>query len=392
MSFRSGQSGNVVRKGQMWHGRYYVDVPGKDERRRVSVPIGSIHTMKRNEAKRKLRAMLDEMGLNSDLHLERAARGGRTFAEEVAWWRTNKLSLFKPSCQESMGSHLDKYLIPHFGASPVAAIDDRSTQEFIARLTKVEHKWPNGVSRKLSSKTIRNVVGVLKQILGEKVWRDWPDLTFPEDPVKEQRWFTPDEMRQIVNASTGQWRVLFATLAGSGMRIGEASGLHVEDLNLKDGRIYVRRSVRNGVEGTPKTKKGYRVFYIEPVIVEMLKQHLGTRTTGRVFQTRKGTPFSKGNVRRKLNQILAKLSLAPGGSHAFRHGRVSVLRSAGVPDDLVKEMVGHSNLSTTAGYTHFGDDFRRQTVHSVALFTKENPLVGPNGPNFVENSGVNGNV
>jgi len=39
-------------------------------------------------------------------------------------------------------------------------------------------------------------------------------------------------MLQIVNAATGQWRVLFATLAGTGMRCGEAFGLHVEDVDL----------------------------------------------------------------------------------------------------------------------------------------------------------------
>jgi len=387
MSFRSGQSGNVVRKGQMWHGRYYVDIPGEDGRRRVSVPIGSVHAMKKNEAKRKLRGLLEETGLNSDSHLERTARGVRTFAEEATWWRAHKLSRFKPSCQEAMGSHLDKYLIPRLGAVPVAAIDERLAQEVITHLSEVEYKWPNGVSRKLSSKTIRNIVGVLKQILGKKVWRDWSDLAFPADAMKkEQRWFTETEMRQIVNAASGVWRVLFATLAGSGMRIGEASGLYVEDLDLAGGRIKVQRSVRNGKDGTPKTKKAYRVFNVEPVIVEMLTAHLGGRTTGRVFQTRTGSPFSKGNVRRKLNEILKKLGLAPGGSHAFRHGRVSVLRSRGVPDDLVKEWIGHSNLSTTSGYTHFQDAFRKQTACDVALFTNENPLVGPNGPNFVEKS------
>ena len=36
MSFRSGQSGNVVRKGHMWHGRFYVDIPGVEARRRTS--------------------------------------------------------------------------------------------------------------------------------------------------------------------------------------------------------------------------------------------------------------------------------------------------------------------------------------------------------------------
>src|SRR5260370_38137135 len=61
MSFRSGQSGTVVRKGQMWHGRYYVDIPGEENRRKSSVPLGSIHTMKKPEAKRKLRALLEKM-------------------------------------------------------------------------------------------------------------------------------------------------------------------------------------------------------------------------------------------------------------------------------------------------------------------------------------------
>jgi hypothetical protein len=109
MSFRSGQSGNVVRKGQMWHGRFYLDVPGDEARRRTSVPIGSIHSMKKTEAKRKLRAMIEEMGLNADQHLERALLGGRTFTMEAAWWREQKLSKYKPSCQETMGGHV----IPH---------------------------------------------------------------------------------------------------------------------------------------------------------------------------------------------------------------------------------------------------------------------------------------
>jgi len=80
MSFRSGQSGTVVRKGKMWHGRYYVDVPGQAKRRKVSVPLGSTLEMKKNEAKRKLRALLDKMGLNEDSHLERTEAGARTFA------------------------------------------------------------------------------------------------------------------------------------------------------------------------------------------------------------------------------------------------------------------------------------------------------------------------
>src|SRR5450432_3749757 len=114
MSFRSGQSGTVVRKGQMWHGRYYVDIPGEEKRRKASVPLASIHTMKKPEAKRKLRSFLEQLGLNSQSHLERYENAARTFASEVAWWKQNRLPIFKLSCQETMGSHLDKYLLPRF--------------------------------------------------------------------------------------------------------------------------------------------------------------------------------------------------------------------------------------------------------------------------------------
>jgi len=391
MVFRSGQSGSVARKGQMWHGRYYVDLPGKDERRRVSVPLGSVTTMKKPEARRKLRAMLEEMGLNDDTHLERVDSGAKTFRSEAKWWKENRLPMYKPSCQETMGSHLEKYLMPQFGSLPMAAVDERRVQEFVADLSRTDYAVGRGRKRRLSPKSIRNIVGVLKLIVGPKVWREW-NLRFPEVPIKEQRYFSPDEMRLIIDAAPGQWKVLFATLAGTGMRCGEAFGLHVEDLDLLNGRICIRRSVWEGEEVTVKTKQGYRAVTIDPILTGMLAAHLGTRKAGRVFQTRTGTPICKRNARRRLNELLNELKLPKAGLHAFRHGRVSVLQAMGVPGDLVKEWVGHSNLQTTSRYTHFQDDFRRQVASQVALFPQ--PFMagklpdGPNGPNFVENTAL----
>ena len=385
MSFRSSQSGTVVRKGQMWHGRYYVDVPGQERRRKASVPLGSIHTMKKPQAKRKLRALLEEMGLNSDSHLVRTEAETRTFGSEAAWWKENRLPIFKPSCQEKMGSHLEKYLLPRFCSLAITAIDERRVHEFIVDRTRTEYKWPNGVSRQLSPKSIRNIVGVLRLIVGDKVWRQWK-LSFPEVPIKEQRYLSADEMRQVVGFATGQSKALFATLAGTGLRCGEAFGLHIEDLDLLSAKICVRRSIWNGKEVSVKSKKGYRVVDIEPSLVKMLTVHLGNRRGGRVFQTRHGTPFCKSNVRRKLNQILKKLDLTPAGLHAFRHGRVSMLQENGVPTDLIKEWVGHSNLQTTSRYTHFRDDFRKQIACDVALFSQPNMAeklpFSPNSPNF----------
>src|SRR6476660_3290862 len=58
MSRRSGQDGSVdVRRG-MWRGRYLVDVPGKFERVKRAVLLGSVREMTRSEARRKLREII----------------------------------------------------------------------------------------------------------------------------------------------------------------------------------------------------------------------------------------------------------------------------------------------------------------------------------------------
>jgi integrase len=170
------------------------------------------------------------------------------------------------------------------------------------------------------------------------------------------------------------------------MRCGEVFGLHVEDVELSAGRIFIRRSVWNGQEVSVKTTRGYRAVNIEPVLVDMLTVHLAGRQSGRVFQTRNGTPLSKSNVNRKLKQILKKLDIARAGLHAFRHGRVSLLQEHGVPGDLVKEWIGHSNLRTTSEYTHFGDVFREKVASEMGLFSQDDMAeklsVSPNSPNF----------
>jgi integrase len=368
MNRRYGQSGCLVKKGNVWHGRFYVDL--QDRRKRMSVPLGPIDELTKPEAKRKLRELLGKLGVNTEAHLLQAMNVSRTFEQESAWWRQNKLSLFKPSCQETMGSHIDKYLLPRFSELSIDAVDERRAQEFVADLNRTE----------LAPKSIRNIIGVLRLILGKRRWQDW-NLVLPEVPEKEQRYFTEDEMRKIINSVTGQWHALFATMAGTGLRCGEVFGLHVEDLDLSSHRIFVRRSIWRGQEVTVKSKSGNRTVNIEPALADMLREHLNGRTIGRVFQTTNGTPFSKDNVRRKLLSVLEKLGLKPGGLHAFRHGRVSVLQEKRVPGDLVKEWIGHSSLRTTSRYTHISPEFRERVALEVGLFK---PMLDPNGPSLVE--------
>ena len=59
---------------------------------------------------------------------------------------------------------------------------------------------------KLAPKTIHNVWKILKLILG-KPTREWT-IRLPGIPEKEQRYFTPEEAKKIIDAAEGQYKPL----------------------------------------------------------------------------------------------------------------------------------------------------------------------------------------
>ena len=355
MSRRGGQSGTVVRKGNWWHGRYYIDVAGSTKRARKSVAIGHCDKMTKPEARRKLAVMLNELGVNDNSYLEKALTPVKLFSEHAAWWEGNVLPMHKPSSQNSSHYILKKHLIPYFGSMSMDSIHEGTVQEWISGLQ---------LQGELKPHTITNMWKILKLVVG-KLSREW-SVRLPEVPETEQRFFTPEEMRKLIDESEGQYKALFALQFATGMRFGEMAGLHVEDLDFKELVVYIRRSTFMHQEVTPKSKAGHREVDVDSDTMAIVKDYLGDRTSGRVFQSRNGTPLVCGNVNRYVLKPLCKqVGIPKGTTHAFRHGRVSVLQQNGVPGDLIKRWVGHSSLKTTSKYSHFTKEFRKETASKL---------------------------
>jgi hypothetical protein len=113
----------------------------------------------------------------------------------------------------------------------------------------------------------------------------------------------------------------------------------VEDIDLVNQVVHVRRGIWKGRELAPKTDSGYREIDVDETLTEMLGAFIGTRKTGRLFQTRKGTPLAHGNLRnRVLHPLLERLGIprrasmpsAIRGSPNFeRQGLRRICRSSG---------------------------------------------------------------
>ena len=363
MTRRSGQKGNVVVKGDLFYGRFYEDVAGQQERVRRAVLIGPVSEMTKPEAKRKLKQMIADMGIDTPAHLERATATVQTFEQKADWWESNVSSLHKGSSQDSSRYILKKYLKPRFGAFPIDMVTEERVQEWIADLQSGRIKSCRG--KQLAPKTIHNMWKVLKLVIG-KPSRDW-EIRLPEVSDEEQRYFTPEEVSKIIAEADGFYKVFFHTAFATGARAGELLGLRVEDIDFKHNVIHIRRSTWHSQDTTPKTKAGLRKIDVDQTTIDLLKLHVGDRVAGRIFQTRNGTALRNGNiVKQVLKPICKKVGIRPGGMHAFRHGRVSVLQQSGVPGDLIKSWVGHTSLKTTSIYTHFPADFRQDLVGKLA--------------------------
>jgi integrase len=366
MSRRCGQSGSVRLIGRKWYGRYWRDVPGKEKREHPAVVLGDKSSMTKPEARRKLMDIIVAEGVNTPQHLEKAMKPAVTFNSIADAWESKRLPSFHNSSQFITPSRLRKHVRPFFGQMAIEDIRTGVVNDWIRTLT----------AKGLQPKTIFNVWKDfraivnwhLKQLDKPKVcW--YPDL--PELPDDEQRWFTQAEIKQIVDAATGQYKVLFHLAGFTGLRSGELCGLHVEDLKLDDGVIEVRRSVWNGIEGKTKTKSGKRNVFLDSATIRMLRDYLAGRQTGRVFQSRACTPLENRDIcRRVLTPLCEKLGISPGGMHAFRHGRVSHMQANMMPGDFVMSQIGHSSLRVTSNYTHFEHKQKRDMAERLLFCTQ----------------------
>ena len=155
---------------------------------------------------------------------------------------------------------------------------------------------------------------------------------------------------------------MFALLAGTGLRIGEALALRASDLGPDCRVLHVRRSLWRGQEQEPKTSNAVRIVDIPEVLARELRDYVAG-VSGYLFATMRGKPLQQRNVLRVLHGV------KPIGFHAFRRFRLTWLRKTGAPRDLERFWMGHAPQEVGDLYSKLGDDvaFRQEWAERIGL-------------------------
>lgn len=367
MSRRIGQNGTIEVRNGAYRGRWFEDVAGREQRVKRSVVLGFVKEMRKSEARRKLRSIIEATGAN---HPSYVIPSSDLFAKRLAWWQENYLCRQKPSTQRTMNYHVRKYLLPKWDRHPVDCITAEKVNEWIAELAH------------LSPMSQKHIVATLCLILGRRFGKKKITYMSVKEEQEEAVCYTPEEMRSIVHQAQGMWKVFFATAAETGARAGELCGLEVQDIDFTRNLIHIRRSVWEGQKQSTKTRNGIRVIDVQPELVAMLREYLNGRTEGFVFVAKNGKPLRNNNVvRRQLHPLLQRLGIREGGMHGFRHGRVSFLVENSTPVEIINAWIGHGSERMVRVYTHLRPKYRSQVLASIpSLVGNKIDVIDPLAP------------
>jgi integrase len=294
-------------------------------------------------------------------------------------WLKNTVSLYKPSSRASTKSNLKK-ILEEFGHLKCSAIKSPHIQDWVAKLK----------GEGLATRTIENYLKTFKMFWWSLEGWEYVDhnpfrrVRRPRSDGRRPPSFTAEQLRAILaEAREEPYRTMFHVLAETGMRGGELCGLYIEDLDLENRLLHIRRSSYQGhIQNTGKTASALRTICISPFLTERLRKYTESvqrrrgRTAELLFTPETGTlAFDNSDVVKVgLKPILRALEIKGPriGLHAFRHANKSLMVHLGVPEKYRCERMGHNLGSGKMDliYTHTETERHKEYAEIIgqALF------------------------
>jgi integrase len=291
-----------------------------------------------------------------------------------AWLTGYVAANLKLGTQQKYTEILRKHWLPAIGHLALADI----TRAHIR--TVIPAKLRDG----MKPATARLLLDVLKSCLNTAV----EDELIGKNPAARagKMLFTDKRAKKIDALSRGVLAFLLQTaaekipqaypivllLARTGMRIGEALALQIDDLNFEQREITVNQTwgSRSRVYGegrinSPKSGKP-RTVDMSKQLSEVLKAYLKARNTDSrwLFPARDNMPLNPDTFRRYLWKPLLEASgLTYTNPHALRHTFASLLIQNGESLAYIRDQLGHSSIKITVDtYGHLVPGANKKAV------------------------------
>jgi integrase len=242
--------------------------------------------------------------------------------------------------------YIKTWLIPHLGTHRL----DKLTEDHVRALYRaMKNQGKSDATRRQAHSILRRALKVAMQE-GRVTRNVAANVDAPPVGVVHRTPLSLEQARQVLASLDGDplaARWVAALLLG--MRQGECLGLKWEDVDLEAGTIRVRRELlritgQGLVETPPKSERSKRPI---PIIGPMSYALANTEHRGEfVFY---GEPKDPRQDWQAWKDLLVRAGVPDSPLAAARTTTSTLLRDAGVPDTVTRDIFGHSQVQVTQG-------------------------------------------
>lgn len=301
----------------------------------------------------------------------------------------------------------DTFVSDSFGKKRITSIKKSDVKRFYNTLVD---------ERGLSASTIDSIHTVVHQLFGMAIDDNYIRSN-PSDnalrELKKSREFTEEKRSALTaeqekiflnylanNPTYRHWYPVFAIMIGSGLRVGEITGLRWQDIDLKNGIIdvnhtlvyYSHRIVKPGEKKgcyfainstkTPASKRKIPMLDFVKEAFEMERRYQKEAEiqcnvvidgyTDFIFINRFGNVQHQGTLNKAIRRIIrdcngeiiegdanASILLPRFSCHSLRHTFATRMCEKGVNIKVIQDVMGHTDISTTMNvYTDVTKDMK----------------------------------
>ena len=400
---RFGYPSKAEAKDAAEHVRELIGLAGADGATRARIG-DMIASAKRGQPLPAVDDVRRRLGLGLDPGLP-----GDTVGEWLATWLASRRKI-RPSVERSYRQHIENWLIPQLGHIQLERLNAGHIAGLFTTIDRynaeIERQRAEGKAlieidgdvrsqpRIVGPTTQRRIFATLRAALNAEV-KQRKIMFSPaagveldaEARTEAARWTAGEAARFLAAADGDQLGLMFRIAVLRGARRGELCGLRWSGADLDAGVLLVERTILeldgHLVEGKPKTRAGERRIYLDKATTGLLREHRKAQLAARmragadwqdndlIFSRFDGTPWRPSYVSRQFAALAQAAGVPVIKLHEARHSAISLMRDAGVDQELRMREVGHSDRSVNDRYTHVLDAAHRAAAEQVAALVRK---------------------
>lgn len=208
--------------------------------------------------------------------------------------------------------------------------------------------------------------------------------------VEEQQEFTDWLINRPINKF--KYRNVYLIQMYLGLRIGEALALATYDIDLKNKKVNIHRTLTTDKKGhiimgnKTKTYTSKRILpfpdFLYPYFVEQIQIANNQKNNDEklLFKSNNSKYCRRSTINNELKRILKQeLNITDISSHSLRHTFGTRCIESGMAPVVVQRLMGHKDITVTLNtYTSVLDKFREREIDKVNQYYLNENLIGNN--------------